>query len=37
MNDRMVSRVTATARLWGRFPSPDQGLRNGTLPSESVS
>ena len=30
MNDRMVSRVTATARLWGRFPSPDQGRRNGT-------
>ena len=30
MNDRMVSRVTATARLWGRFPSPAQGSRKGT-------
>src|ERR1035437_3745508 len=30
MKERMVSRVTATARLWGTLPSPAKGLRNGT-------
>ena len=30
MNDRRVSRVMATATLWGRLPSPDHGRRNGT-------
>src|SRR5450759_4403304 len=30
MKERMVSRVTATARLWGKLPSPAKGLLNGT-------
>ncbi len=30
MKVRMASRVTATARLWGRLPSPAHGRRNGT-------
>ena len=30
MNDRMVSRVSETAMLWARLPSPDHGRRNGT-------
>ena len=37
MNERMVSRVTATARLCGTFPSPVHGFRNGTRPRDTVS